>query len=82
MHAASQKPIYINREVTSLLTSGVETILDSLELLSHPELMQELNKRVTDIKEHKVEAKTMSDFEIFLKDEGINTEKIKHELRD
>ncbi len=82
MHASPQKQIYINDEVTSLLTRGVETILDSLELLSHPEIMQELNKRVTDIKEHKVDAKTMNDFENFLKCEGVNTKRVKYEVRD
>ena len=82
MHAATRKPVYLNKEVTSLLTSGVETILDSLELMSHPELMQTLNKRVTDIKEHKVEAKTMDDFETFLKNEGMGTGKIKDGIRD
>ena len=71
MQTTTQKPIYFNKEVTSLLTSGVETILDSPELVSHPELMKKLNKRVTDIKEHRVEAKTMDDFENFLKEEGI-----------
>lgn len=62
MHATKQKPVY--------LKSGFETILDSLELMSHPELMQKLDKIVTDIKEHKVEAKTMDDFETFLENEG------------
>lgn len=70
MQKLKTEQVLLNKEIASMFLKGVEEILDGIELLTNPNMLKTLDKRIKEVKAGK-RVKSMSHFEDFMRRQGV-----------